>query len=53
MGQTRDFDLLSRNEGLKHGKMSEAEEAVSGPRSLCYVMATRPHSPLCSSFPGK
>lgn len=32
--------------------MSEIKQVVSGPESLCHVMATRPYSPLCSSFLG-
>lgn len=44
--------FLSRNEGSKHGKMSETKQAVSGPEFLCHVMDTRPYSPLCSSFLG-
>lgn len=52
MGHTWNSHLLSRNEGLKHGKINEIKQTISGPESLCHVMATRPYSPLCSSFLG-
>lgn len=48
MGKT----FFSRNEASKHGKMSEIEQAVSGAECLCYVTATRPQSPHCSSVLG-
>lgn len=51
-GQTTNFDPLARNEGSKHGKVSGTKQAVSGPKSMCHVMATRPYSPLCSSILG-
>lgn len=53
MRHTWSSDLLSRNEGLKQGKINEIKQAISDPKFLCHVMATRPYTPFCSSFLGK